>query len=187
MLRGKNKIHQTSVEGFAFLLGSVSLAVYSLVLHVGSKAKWKMSPYLFPLLLAVFLFLLSLSLLQEGKKERREQEEENPEKQGLVGEGPLQYMEAVSEQGIPQKKESTHFFTSLREKPWKDAIVFALLSLVYILGITLVGFVVSTTLFLAVSFVHLKERRVYLILVLSVSFPLIVYVLFGMLLHVMLP
>ena len=102
MLRGKNKIHQTSVEGFAFLLGSVSLAVYSLVLHVGSKAKWKMSPYLFPLLLAVFLFLLSLSLLQEGKKERREQEEEKPEKQGLVGEGPLQYMEAVSEQGIPQ-------------------------------------------------------------------------------------
>jgi len=68
MQSNRSRIHPTSTEGFVFLLGSVLLGVYSLVLHVLSKAKWKMSPYLFPLLLAVFLFLLSLSLLQEGRK-----------------------------------------------------------------------------------------------------------------------
>ncbi|HKL60470.1 MAG TPA: tripartite tricarboxylate transporter TctB family protein, partial [Sphaerochaeta sp.] len=68
-----------------------------------------------------------------------------------------------------------------------DSLVFALITALYIMSIALVGFVVATTLFLALSFVYLKERRKWLLLVLSLSFPLVVYVLFGMLLHVMLP
>jgi len=163
MQSNRSRIHPTSTEGFVFLLGSVLLGVYSLVLHVLSKAKWKMSPYLFPLLLAVFLFLLSLSLLQEGRKERQAQEMQDTEQQTPEAEG------------------------SPKQKGWKDAAVFALISLAYILSISLVGFVVATVMFLVGSFVYLKERRIWLVIALSIAFPLIIYVLFGMLLHVMLP
>ncbi len=184
----KSGIHQTSVEGFAFLLLSVLLAVYSLVLHVGSKAKWKMSPYLFPLVIAAFLFLLSLSLLQEGKKERKAQEEKTQEKQGHELQGKLPYAGPFhGEKEATQKLKGSDMVGSLKQMPWKDSVVFALLSMAYMISIAFVGFVVSTVLFLAFSFVYLKERRIWLILVLSLTFPLIVYILFGMLLHVMLP
>lgn len=159
MHNNRIRIHPTSIEGFVFLLSSVLLAVYSLVMHGLSHAKWKMSPYLFPLLLAVFLFLLSLSLLLEGRKERQ----------------------------VFQDSEQQRQDESLLKKGWKDATVFALIALVYILCIPLIGFVVATVLFLVGSFVDLKERRIALVIILSIAFPLIVYVLFGMLLHVMLP
>ena len=161
MHNNRIRIHPTSIEGFVFLLSSVLLAVYSLVMHDLSHAKWKMSPYLFPLLLAVFLFLLSLSLLLEGRKEGQVQ--------------------------VLQDSEQQRQEVSLLKKGWKDATVFALIALVYILCIPLISFVVATALFLVGSFVYLKERRIALVIILSIAFPLIVFVLFGMLLHVMLP
>lgn len=182
-------MHPTSREGFVFLLGSVLLAVYSLVLHALSNAKWKMSPYLFPLVIAVFLFLLSLSLLQEGKKERQTRDEREPEGQKLTSKiiFPQKVGEQVGSEKATNVKRLSLFFASLLKKTTNDALVFAFVSLVYVMSIGLVGFVVATALFLAVSFVLLKERRVWLVIVLSIAFPLIVYLLFGMLLHVMLP
>ena len=188
MQRTKSRIHPTSIEGFFFLLSSILLAIYSLVLHVLSKAKWKMSPYLFPLLLAVFLFLLSLSLLQEGGKEKLERERMDSEGQEQALEGsPLQKDVMQDETGKATNLKGFSLFASLLQKGGNDALVFALISLVYVLSIGFIGFVVATTLFLASSFVYLKERRAVLVIALSIAFPLIVYVLFGMLLHVMLP
>ncbi|NBK22211.1 MAG: hypothetical protein EOM68_09310 [Spirochaetia bacterium] len=179
----RNRPHPTSVEGFVFLLGSVLLAVYSLVLHELSKAKWKMSPYLFPLLLAVFLFLLSLSLLQEGRKERKAQEQQEANLKPQLADESL----VLGGPGITHKPNGRSIVALLKGMNGNDALVFALITLAYIFSITMTGFVISTFLFLVVSFVYLKERRKVLVMVLSISFPLVVYLLFGVLLHVMLP
>ena len=175
------RIHPTSVEGSIFLVSSVLLAIYSWVLHVASHAAWKMSPYLFPLVIAAFLFVLSLSLLQEGRKERQnlalqEQKEE-----------PFEKINDIQENTAIKTMHDNVLFVTLKHKSWYDAAVFALIALLYIMSIALIGFIVATVLFLATSFVYLKERRIWLVLLLSCIFPLIVYVLFGMLLHVMLP
>lgn len=190
----KKPIHQTSREGYAFLLLSVALAIYSLVLHMDSNAKWKMSPYLFPLVLSVFLFILSLTLLQEGKKECKDQRGEDlmdfdPKNANPSLDTAIDPLIHGKHKGldVSQKQSIKLVFASLMQQPWKDSLVFALITALYIMSIALVGFVVATTLFLALSFVYLKERRKWLLLVLSLSFPLVVYVLFGMLLHVMLP
>ena len=190
----KKPIHQTSREGYGFLLLSVVLAIYSLELHEASHAKWKMSAYLFPLVLSVFLFLLSLTLLQEGRKEGKDQKGEplmdfDPKHTNPCLDTAIDPLIHGKHKGldVSQKQSIKSVFASLMQQPWKDTLVFALITLLYIMSIAVVGFVVATTLFLALSFVYLKERRTWLVLVLSLSFPLVVYVLFGMLLHVMLP
>ena len=190
----KKPIIQTSREGYAFLLLSVALATYSLVLHEASNAKWKMSAYLFPLVLAVFLFFLSLTLLQEGRKEAKAEQARalmdfDPENANPSLDTAVHTSDHGDhkEQGVSQKQSIRSLFAVLMQQPWKDSLAFALITALYVASITLVGFVVATTLFLAFSFVYLKEKRKWLILTLSLSFPLVVYVLFGMLLHVMLP
>ncbi len=192
----KRPCNRTFVEGYAFLLLSVSLAIHSLVLHADSQAKWKMSPYLFPLVIAAFLFLLSLSLLQEGKRESHATGGEKVSSDGTeVGNNRYADIHEASAGLISHGKtgyrrreyHAMPLVALLMQQNWKDALFFALITLVYIFGITVIGFVVSTALFLAVSFVCLRERRVWLVIALSIAFPLIVYVLFGMVLHVMLP
>ncbi len=178
----RSRFHQSSVEGFAFLVLSVALGLYSLVMHENSQAKWKMSAYLFPLVIAFFLFLLSISLILEGTKEMQQQAflDTHSTDLGTGGDAPGQ-ASLYSGQGIRM------LFASLMQRAWKDSLLFALICLLYILLIAPLGFVVATVLFLALSFYYLKERRVALIGVLSLSFPVVVYLLFGMLLHVMLP
>ncbi len=192
----KKPRNQTFVEGYAFLLLSVSLAIYSMVLHVDSQAKWKMSPYLFPLVIAAFLFLLSISLLQEARKDRHSDREQKFSTKEIEGENSRYTDKAEAASGLFSQggkgdgRRSYHampLVALLMKQSWKDALLFAMITLVYIIGITVIGFVVSTALFLAVSFVCLRERRVWLVIALSIAFPLIVYVLFGMVLHVMLP
>ncbi len=64
------KISPTILDSLAFLLLSVALFCYSLYRHYnGLPVEWQMSPYLFPALLSVFLFLLSLSLFAEGRRQ----------------------------------------------------------------------------------------------------------------------
>lgn len=177
----KFRIHPTSVEGYAFLLLSILLAVYSLVLHVESQAKWKMSPYLFPLVIATFLFLLSLSLLQEGGRAARTEK-------ALTKEERAEFSQPVAEEKhVLQSTRIGSLFGIFWQKSWKDSVLFACMTLLYILSIGFVGFLLSTVLFLVFTFVYLKERRPYLVIVLSIGFPLVAYVLFGMVLHVMLP
>lgn len=148
----------TCLEGLFFLVASTALFVYSLYFHADSGSQWKQSPYLFPLVIAVFLFLLSLSLLREGRQEGSANRAD-----GEVAQGPV------------------------ADISWKKTAVVTLLVFAYMQGIGLVGFILATFLFLVATFLYLKERRLWLIASLSIAFPLVVYVLFGMLLHVMLP
>lgn len=59
-------------EALVFFALSVWLIVYSYTKHYsGMKYDWKMSPYLFPILVSVFLFLLSAALLYQAIREYR--------------------------------------------------------------------------------------------------------------------
>ncbi len=137
------------IEGFIFLLVSLCAIVYSLVEHQRAKVVWQQSPYLFPLLVAVFLLPLSLSLLRSAGKENKDGE-------------PMLFLV-------------------------RDTVVVALGTVVYVIVMPHLTFLVSTVLFLFALFFYLGERRYLLISLLSVGFTSLMYLLFGKLLHVMLP
>jgi hypothetical protein len=141
-------------EGLLFFLCAALLLVYSLVNHLGSiSLEWKLSPYLFPLLIAICLGVLSVSLLAEGFRKKGTEE---------VG----------AKKGV-----------SL----WKRSICIFLFAICYFLLMNLITFIPATILFLIVSFLYLGERRLWLIGALSLSTAFIVYFLFDVMLHVMLP
>ena len=76
----KNRSFQ---DGLLFLALSVALLVYSFYNHyTGMKVDWKMSPYLFPIIIALFLLLLSVLLLigavNEVKKASATEEKTEP-------------------------------------------------------------------------------------------------------------
>lgn len=57
-------------ESFMFFILSIALFIYSLTKHYGAvKLEWKMSPYLFPVLISIFLFFLSISLFSDGLRQ----------------------------------------------------------------------------------------------------------------------
>lgn len=60
-------------ESFMFFILSIALFIYSLIKHYGAlKLEWKMSPYLFPALISIFLFFLSISLFSDGLRQIKE-------------------------------------------------------------------------------------------------------------------
>lgn len=152
----KNKNVQDSV---VVLLLGVALAVYSLVSFYTATVQtaWIMSPYLFPLLLAVFAVLLSVSLFAEGSHEVKEarQAAEPPAKAA-----PL----AV-----------------------KKVLFVVALGVIYYLLISVIHFVPASVLFLAALIWYLGERKYIKIALISVIMPLVLYVLFAKLLNVRLP
>lgn len=66
-----NYLHNKNIQdAILFLILAAGLLVYSLINHYGSiKMEWKTSPYLFPVLVAVFIFALSISLIAEGTQQ----------------------------------------------------------------------------------------------------------------------
>lgn len=73
----KGLIHQPTFQDAIFVgLCSVVLLIYSLYHHYfdNNTSEWKMSPYLFPTLLAVFGLLLTASLVADAFTELRQQE-----------------------------------------------------------------------------------------------------------------
>lgn len=59
-----NTPRRAYLEGSLFLVLSLALFAYSLISHFKApNAGWALSPYLFPLLIAMLLFLLSVMLL----------------------------------------------------------------------------------------------------------------------------
>ncbi|MBP1924742.1 divalent metal cation (Fe/Co/Zn/Cd) transporter [Sedimentibacter acidaminivorans] len=60
-------------ESILFFILSIGLFIYSLTKHYGVvKLEWKMSPYLFPALISIFLFFLSILLFSDGLRQIKE-------------------------------------------------------------------------------------------------------------------
>lgn len=71
--------HGGYTEGALFLVLSLALFAYSLISHQrGPAVSWALSPYLFPLLISVFLFLLSGVLLLKARRGGRQKAEHSP-------------------------------------------------------------------------------------------------------------
>lgn len=149
-LRRNSDIQEGSLI-FALALG---LAVYSLRNHYGTAGlEWKLSPYMFPFLISIFLGALSFSLIADGLYKIR-----------------------------------TSATSSRKATPlWKRSVLMFFIAIAYFLIMNLLSFIPATMLFLVVSFLFLGERRLWLIGVLSIATSVIIYVLFDVLLHVMLP
>ena len=62
---------KSAQDGVVVLLLGIALCVYSFYMFYTAKVvtEWKMSPYLFPVLISVFAIALSLSLFADGKRE----------------------------------------------------------------------------------------------------------------------
>lgn len=68
------KQNKHALEGIVFSTLGVLLLVYSLYTHYQLKVAWKLSPYLFPMLIAVLFIVSSISLFMKGRGERVDNE-----------------------------------------------------------------------------------------------------------------
>lgn len=150
--------NHTVQESVLFFIMAIALMAYALYKHyTGLPVSWEMSPYLFPVLIAIFLLLLSVSLFTDGRKQVFTQ---SPE------------VEAKASKVVVD---------------WKSTLFTVVASVVYFLLMPVITFIPATILFLLAMLWHLKERRWWLMAILSVATTGIIYVMFGVLLNVMLP
>jgi hypothetical protein len=157
----KNKSIQECLCVFA--LGA-ALLCYSLVEHYGGPhVEWKMSPYLFPSLVAVFLMLLGVSLLFDGL-------------------GQIKAAKRISEAGTDGKRGDT-----AKEVKWKTVLVTIALAVVYYLVLPFLTFIPATIVFLVAFIFFLGERRYWLIALIAVISSVLLWAIFGIALGVMLP
>jgi hypothetical protein len=152
----KNKNIQDSC--FIFLFGA-ALLWYSLSEHYGGpRVEWKMSPFLFPLLVSVFLLLLSASLFFDGLRELKDRKGGVP---------------AAGKAGGPVK---------IGLVPVTIALAVG-----YFILMRLITFIPATILFLACFVFVLGERNWRLIAPIALIGSLAIYAIFGLALNVMLP
>lgn len=148
-------------ESILFLCISVGLFFYSILQHYkGVKIEWKMSPYLFPTMLSIFLFLLTLSLFIEGKKEAK-----------IIN-------------SLDNTVDNTPDKVNIN---WKAVLFTLCTSWLYLFLISILTFIPVTILYLVVMFYYLGERRKLFIAMTSTISTITIYVLFDVLLNVMLP
>lgn len=71
----KRKFSSTFWEGvFLFVVSVLGIAM-SFISHKDFKVEWKLSPYLFPLIISFFLLILSISIIMQGLKDESEKKE----------------------------------------------------------------------------------------------------------------
>jgi len=153
--RKKDYLRNSNIQdAVLFFMLAAALMVYSLINHYSTaKLEWKLSPYLFPVLIAVFIGALSFSLFSDGIRQIKSGEKS-------------------------RKKAAIH---------WKDVLFTIGVSVAYFGTMRFLKFIPSTILFLVALFLHLGERRIWLIAIISVLFSVSIYIIFGVMLHVMLP
>jgi putative tricarboxylic transport membrane protein len=153
--RKKDYLHNKNIQdAVLFFTLAAALMVYSLVNHYNTaKLEWKLSPYLFPVLIAVFIGALSFSLFSDGIRQIKSGEKS-------------------------PKKTEIH---------WKGVLFTIGVSIAYYGIMKFLKFIPSTILFLVALFLYLGERRIWLIAIVSVLCSVSIYVVFGVMLHVMLP
>lgn len=158
---GKKKLlHEPNFLDAAFVgLCSTGLMAYSLYHHVHDRntTAWKTSPYLFPVLIAVFGVLLAASLCADALRGARAAETADAAKQKM----------------------------KMRDRV--GVLVFIGISVVYYVLLPVVHFIPATILYLASLFFAFGERKWWKLALLSVAVTGAVYALFGIGLNVRLP
>lgn len=141
-------------DALFFFILAVVLMIYALVNHYDTaNLEWKTSPYLFPVLIAIFIGALSFSLVADGIRQIKSSEKDS---------------DKIAAQ-------------------WKGVVYTILVSVLYYVIMSVITFIPATILFLVAMMLYLGERRIWLIAAVSIISSLAIYIIFGMLLHVMLP
>ena len=71
----KRKFSSTFWEGIVLFAVSIFGIAMSFTSHRDFNVEWKLSPYLFPLIISIFLFILSISILASSFKENEKRKE----------------------------------------------------------------------------------------------------------------
>ena len=71
----KRKFSSTFWEGVFLFVVSVLGISMSFISHKDFNVEWKLSPYLFPLIISFFLLILSISIIMQGLKDESEKKE----------------------------------------------------------------------------------------------------------------
>lgn len=154
----KNLLSKNAVkDSMLFFALGAGILIYSLANHYSMNAEWKLSPYLFPVLIAFFIIALSFSLFVETVYKKTEADS------------------SVSSE------------SAKNDADWKAVLKYVLAVAAYYMIMPHAGFLISNTVFLVLLFLLLGERSWQKIVVLSISTTAVVYVLFHSFLHVMLP
>ena len=73
----KRKFSSTFWEGVILFVVSVFGISMSFISHKDFNVEWKLSPYLFPLIISFFLLILSISIITQGLKDESEKKEKS--------------------------------------------------------------------------------------------------------------
>lgn len=158
--------NSTMVQSLVFFVCAILLFAYSIYKHYsGLPVVWEMSPYLFPVLISVFLLLLSISLFADGRRQLKRSQ-----------------AQAAEEGGVPSAVEAEPERTK-----WLALLIVVAASVLYFALLPILTFIPATILFLVGLFLYLGERRWWMVALLSILTTGVIYVLFGVLLNVMLP
>ena len=160
------KLIRTKTVQDSLVVGALGIALicYSVykVTTARVKSSWMMSPYLFPILLGVFVVLLAVSMFFEGRHEARKAQ--------------------AQEDAVPEAKE--------QQKPKLrivDILVVIALSVLFDVVMRWIGFLPATALYLAAMILFLGERRWQVVLPVAVLTPAALYLIFTLALNVRLP
>ena len=197
------KTKKYRIEGLQCLLffgiGS-SLLFYSLSQQRQIAIAWAMSPYLFPLLISVFLLLLAFSLMRETIRNAKAEEAEgelfsNTKIKSAQGELPSDGKAGAAEGELPSDgkaetglEETVQNSGAESSRPYPMKFWLSLVGIfLYYLAMPYLGFLIASVLFLAAMLWLLGERRWQIVLLLSAGTALTLYGIFHELLHVLLP
>lgn len=89
-------------------------------------------------------------------------------------------------EGIKEVKTNKRVKAKANVK-WKDVLFTIVASIIYFILMDVITFIPATILFLVFMLFYFGERRIWLIAFISIGTSTILYVLFDVLLHVMLP
>ena len=73
----KRKLSSIFWEGVFLFVVSVFGISMSFISHKDFNVEWKLSPYLFPLIISFFLLILSISIIMQGLKDESEKKEKS--------------------------------------------------------------------------------------------------------------
>ena len=173
-MNNQKKINKTIYEGVFFMIIGVSLIIYSLISYSKSFNKdWSQSPYAFPILVAIFICMLSMSLLTEGLKQYKEpgdnSKDKNVAKPNVKGVIVILSLSAIY-----------YIALAIVNMPM---ITLTILSL----SISFSTFEIATIIFLFALLYYLKVKKNVLLIFVPIFTTIFLSIAFRTLLHVLLP
>jgi hypothetical protein len=147
------------IESIIFTI--LGLFIMISALNMNTYGSWALAPGLFPLIISILLLLLSLSLFLQGVKKNKKETEGTGEK----------------------KKEKTE-----EDKiNWIGVLFVFGFSLLYCFTLPIIHFIPASLIYLAVMMFFLKEKRWWLVGIITAATTFGLYYFFGILLKVILP